>query len=50
LKVHKQCPLIFLVEVLLREVKSLGNEEGRGVGFGLCYELKREVEQGPYCV
>jgi hypothetical protein len=44
LKVPRQCPLILLVEVRLREGKALGSEKGEGLKCGLCYE------QGFYCL
>jgi hypothetical protein len=30
----------------LRQGKALGNEEGEGLGSGLCYEQMKEMEQG----
>jgi hypothetical protein len=29
-----------------REGKALGNEEGKGLGSGICYEQRKEFEQG----
>jgi hypothetical protein len=44
LKVPRQCPLILLVEVHLSEGKALGKE--KGLGSGLFYEERKEVERG----
>jgi hypothetical protein len=47
LKAPRQCPLVILVEVHLREGKALGSQK---VVLGiLCYEQKKEVEPGFYC-
>jgi hypothetical protein len=35
LHVHRQCPLVLLIEVRSREGKGLGNEEGKALGSGL---------------
>jgi hypothetical protein len=35
--------------VHLREGKTLGSEEGKGLGSRLCYEQRKEFEQGLYC-
>jgi hypothetical protein len=50
LKVPRQCLLVLLVEICLKEGKALGSEEGKGLKCGLCYEQRREVEQEIYCV
>jgi hypothetical protein len=36
LKVPRQCPLVLLVEVRLREGKAFGSEEGEGLECVLC--------------
>jgi hypothetical protein len=46
LKVPSQCPFVLLVEVSLRDGKSLGSEGRKELGSGLCYEQRKEVEQG----
>jgi hypothetical protein len=46
LKVPRQCPLVFLVDVSLREGKIVGSEKSKVSGSGLCYEQGREVEPG----
>jgi hypothetical protein len=38
--------LVLLVNVYLRKGKALGSEKGKGLGCGLCYEQRREVEHG----
>jgi hypothetical protein len=50
LKVLSQCPHILLVEVSFTEGKALGCEKGNVLGFGLCYEQRREVLPGLYCL
>lgn len=50
LEVLSQCPLALLVEVRLREVKTLGRETGKWLQCGFCYERRREVEPGLYRV
>jgi hypothetical protein len=42
LKVSRQCPLFLVVRTGWREGEVLGSE--------LCYELRKEVEQGLRCV
>jgi hypothetical protein len=42
-KVPRQCPLVLLVKVNLRQAKALGSEEGEGLGSGFFYEQMREV-------
>jgi hypothetical protein len=49
LKVPRQCPFVLLVEVCLRKGKALGSEEGKALGSGISYELKKEIEPGLYC-
>jgi hypothetical protein len=49
LKVPRQCPLVLLVEVHLREGKALGSEKAKVLESGLC-EARRKVEQGLHCV
>jgi hypothetical protein len=39
--VPRQCPLVLLVEVRLREGKALGSEKGKALGSGLCYEQRK---------
>jgi hypothetical protein len=34
----------------LKEVKTLGSEKGKWLGYGLYYEQRREVEPGLYSV
>jgi hypothetical protein len=41
LKFPRQCPLVLLIKVGLREGKAFGSEKGKGVGWGLCYEQRR---------
>jgi hypothetical protein len=36
-KVPRQCPLVHLEEVGLKEGKTLGSEGGKALGSGLCY-------------
>jgi hypothetical protein len=50
LKVPRQWPIVLLVEVCLREGKAVRSENGKRSECGLCYEQRREVEQGLYCV
>jgi hypothetical protein len=50
LKVPRQCPLVLLVEIHLREGNSLGSEKGKVLGSGFCCEEGREYDQGLYCV
>jgi hypothetical protein len=38
MKVPRQCPLVLLVEVHLRDDKIFLSEEGEGFGSGLCCE------------
>jgi hypothetical protein len=45
-----QFPAFLLVEVRLREGKALGSEAGKVLGYGICYEQRREVEQGLCCI
>jgi hypothetical protein len=47
LKVPRRCRLV-LLEVPLREGKALGSEKDNGFGSGLCYEQRRDIEQGHY--
>jgi hypothetical protein len=44
LKVPRQCPLVLLIEVSLREAKTLGSEKGNELEYGFCYEQRREGE------
>jgi hypothetical protein len=44
LKVARQRPLVLLVDVRLREGKALESEKDKGLGCGLCYEQRGEVE------
>jgi hypothetical protein len=39
LKVPRQCPLVLLAKVRLREGKALGSEEGEVLGCGYFYDL-----------
>jgi hypothetical protein len=48
-KVPGQCSFVLLVEVHLRRDIPWGSAEGGELGSGLCYEQRREVEQGLYC-
>jgi hypothetical protein len=50
LKVLRQCPPVLLVKVLFREGKALTNEKDNGLGNELCYEQRKEVEQGLFCL
>jgi hypothetical protein len=50
LEVPRLIPLVLLEEVLSKEGKAFGCEEGKGLGSGLCYEQRREVERGLYCL
>jgi hypothetical protein len=45
-KVSRQWPLAVLLVVCLRKGKSLGSEAGKCLGSELCYEYRREVEEG----
>lgn len=45
LKVPRQCHFVLLVEVQLREGKTLGSEARKGLGTGLCHEHRNEIEQ-----
>jgi hypothetical protein len=49
LKVPRQCPFV-LVEVCFRKGKALGSEEGKWLGSGVCFEQRKEVKPGLYCV
>jgi hypothetical protein len=49
-KVPRQCLLVLLAKVCLKEGKALGSEKGKASGSELCCEQRREVEQGLYCV
>jgi hypothetical protein len=49
-RVSKECLLVLLVDVPLREGKALGSEESKVFGNGLCYEQTKEFEQGVYCI
>jgi hypothetical protein len=42
--------LVLLVEISLREGKSVGLEKGKVLGCGLFYDQRREVEPGFSCV
>jgi hypothetical protein len=46
LKVPRQCPLVLVVDVRLREGKSVGSEEGKGLGSGLCREQRNKLSRG----
>jgi hypothetical protein len=46
LKVPRQCPFVPLVDVPLRQSKISGGEKDKEFGCGLCYEQRREFEQG----
>jgi hypothetical protein len=46
LNVPVQCLFVLLVSVRSGEDKALGSENGDGSGCGLCYEQRREIEQG----
>jgi hypothetical protein len=50
LKVPRQCPLVFLVDVSLREGKAVGSEKGKVLGSGLCYEQGKETAWALLCV
>jgi hypothetical protein len=50
LKVPRQCSLVLLVEVHLKEGKALGNEGGTGIGSGCCLEHNTEFEHDLYCI
>jgi hypothetical protein len=50
LKVSGNCPVVLLVEALLREGKVLGSEEGKVLGSGFSCEQRRKSEQRRYCV
>jgi hypothetical protein len=41
LRVHRQCPLVILVKLRLRQGKALGSEEGKVSGSGHCYEQQK---------
>jgi hypothetical protein len=43
LNFSRQYPQILCIDVYLREGKVLGNEKGKGLRCGLCYEQKKEV-------
>jgi hypothetical protein len=48
LKVPRQCPPVLLVQIRkhLRKGKTLGYGKGTGLGYELCYEQRRGIEQG----
>jgi hypothetical protein len=52
-KVPRQCLLVLVVEVRLREGKALGSEKGKGLGCGVCFEqgLKMQFREtvAVYC-
>jgi hypothetical protein len=41
---------VLLVKVGWREGRALGSEEGRALGSEICYEQRKEVELGLYCI
>jgi hypothetical protein len=46
LKAPRQRPLVLLIEVHLTEGKALGNEEGKVLRCGVCYDQRKKLEQG----
>jgi hypothetical protein len=50
LKVPRQCPLVLLVEIRLKDGKALGSGKVQVSGYGICYEQRREFWDGIYGV
>jgi hypothetical protein len=46
LKVPRQCPLVLLIDVCLREDEALGSKKVKILLRGLGYEQRRETETG----
>jgi hypothetical protein len=48
LEVPRQCPLVLLAEVRLREGKAIGSEEGKALGSGLFIYITFKIQFVPH--
>jgi hypothetical protein len=49
LKFHRHCPLVLLTDVGWRQVRALGNEEGKALGSLAVLSLQQRKQVGHMC-